>query len=84
MGKSVAMSFNATNLQQMAKVRVLRSMFLNKYLTTWYSLGYMHVYEHYFQTAVPSLKPLSQPKPNFMWRLLEKRGHKVIKIILVT
>ena len=61
-----------------------RFMFLNKYLTPWYCLGYIHVYDHYFQTAVPSLKLLSQSKPNFMWSLLEKRGHKVIKMIMVT
>ena len=27
--------------------------------------GYIHVYEHHFQTSSP-LKPLGQSKPNFM------------------
>ena len=31
-----------------------------------------------------SLKPLGQSKPNFMWILLDKRGYKFIKMILVT
>ena len=55
-----------------------RFMFLNKYLTPWDCLVYLHLHDHYFQTS-SSLKPLSQSEPNFMWSLLEKRGHKVIK-----
>ena len=42
------------------------------------SLVYMYMtYDHYFQTS--SLKPFGHSKPKFMWSLLERRGHKIIK-----
>ena len=34
-------------------------------------LGYIHVYDHNIQTS-PSLKPLGQSKPNFMWSMVRK------------
>ena len=40
--------------------------------------GYIHVYDHYFQTSF-SLKPLGQSKPNLMWGLLGKWEHKFRK-----
>ena len=40
--------------------------------------GYIHVYDHYFQTS-SSIKQLGQSMPNFTWSLLEKpsRENKV-------
>ena len=35
------------------------------------SLDYIHVYDHNIQTS-PSLKPLGQSKPNFMWSIVRK------------
>ena len=37
--------------------------------------GYIHVYDHYFQT--PSLKPHGQSKPTDMWNHPRVRGTKV-------
>ena len=55
-------------------------------LTQWGCLplpwGYIHIYDHYFQTS--PLIPLGKLKPNSIWSLLGKRGHKFIKIIWVT
>ena len=45
-------------------------------------LGYVHVYDNYFQTSF-SMKMEGQSKPTFMWILLMERGTKVIKIVLV-
>ena len=42
----------------------------------------MHVYDRYFQTS--SFISLGQSKPNFMWSLPGKGGHKFIKLVLVT
>ena len=44
---------------------------------------YMLRYDHYFQTTSSPLKLLGLSKPNFMWSLLGKRGHKFLKIVLV-
>ena len=40
------------------------------------SRGYIHVYDHYYQTS--SLKLLGQSKPNFMWSLLGKKERKLM------
>ena len=40
--------------------------------------GYIHVYDHYFQTAF-SLKAFGQSKPNFVWNLHGKRDYKFCK-----
>ena len=45
--------------------------------------GYLHVYDHYFQTSF-SLKPLGPSNPNFMGSLLLKRGYKFVKMVSVT
>ena len=39
--------------------------------------GYIHVYDHHFQTSSP-LKPLGQPKPNFILSLLGKGEWKFV------
>ena len=39
--------------------------------------GYIHVYDHYFQTS-SSVKPLGQSTPNFIWSLLGKGERKYI------
>ena len=41
--------------------------------------GYIHVYNHYFQTS-SSLKPLGQSMPNFTRNLLGKWERKFIRV----
>ena len=44
--------------------------------------GYIHIYNHYFQTS--SLKLFGKSSPNFMWSLLRKWERKFIQTIQVT
>ena len=37
--------------------------------------GYIHVHDHNIQTST-DLKPLGQSKPNFMWRIMLRRGNE--------
>ena len=79
MGKTVTKSFNGGKLA--AKDYIDWIILLIKTLTPWGlsapARGYIHVYNHYFQTS-SFLKPLGQSMPNFMWCLLGQWERKFI------
>ena len=79
MGKTVTKSFNGGKLA--AKDYIDRIILLMKQIDprglSVPAPGYIHVYNHYFQTS-SSLKSIGQSLPSFMWGLLGKWGRKFI------
>ena len=79
MGNTVTKSLNGVNLPA-KDINSLNNTLNEKNLTSGgflpLSWGYIHVYNHYFQTS--SLKLFGRSGPNFIWSFLRKWERKSI------